>query len=180
VIAAWKRRARVLSWKRTRCLLASRDPRVPWYAKVFLGLVLAHTFSPIDLIPDFIPVLGYLDDLIVTPLGIALALKMIPPQVMEDARQQAQELLLQGKPVSRVGAALVIAVWILSITVPFGSSCVGLRVEPKVPRDRSFSCLVISPIRNSSFASSARSPAPQSPVPVLSGGNLEQLAPTLG
>ena len=62
--------------------IAARDPRVPWYAKAFLGLVLAYALSPIDLIPDFIPLLGYLDDLILIPLGITLALKMIPAQVM--------------------------------------------------------------------------------------------------
>jgi uncharacterized membrane protein YkvA (DUF1232 family) len=93
--------------------IAARDPRVPWYAKVFIGLVLAHTFSPIDLIPDFIPVLGYLDDLIVTPLGIALAVKMIPAQVMIEARQQAEELLRQGKPISRAGAIMVVAIWLI-------------------------------------------------------------------
>ena len=69
--------------------LAYRDPRTPWYARVFAALVVAHTFSPIDLIPDFIPVLGYLDDLIITPLGIYLSLKMIPSEVMADARQGA-------------------------------------------------------------------------------------------
>ena len=95
--------------------IAARDPRVPWYVKVFMGLVLAHTFSPIDLIPDFIPVLGYLDDLIVIPLGIALALKMIPAQVMIDARQQAEGLLRQGKPISRAGAIMVIAIWLIII-----------------------------------------------------------------
>ncbi len=84
--------------------IAVRDPRVPWYARVLLGLVLAYAFSPIDLIPDFIPVLGYLDDLIIVPLGITLALKMIPAQVMIDARKQAEDSLQHGKPVSRVGA----------------------------------------------------------------------------
>jgi uncharacterized membrane protein YkvA (DUF1232 family) len=93
--------------------IAARDPRVPWYARVLLGLVLAYAFSPIDLIPDFIPVLGYLDDLIIVPLGITLALKMIPAQVMIDARKQAEDSLQQGKPVSRVGAIIIIIVWLL-------------------------------------------------------------------
>ncbi len=93
--------------------IATRDPRVPWYAKAFLGVVLAHTFSPIDLIPDFIPVLGYLDDLIVTPLGIALALKMVPPGVMVEARREAEELVRQGKPISRVGAVVVVVIWVV-------------------------------------------------------------------
>ena len=82
-----------------------------------MGLVLAHTFSPIDLIPDFIPVLGYLDDLIVTPLGIALALKMIPAEVMTEARGQAEILLQQGRPISRAGAIMVIMIWLAIIAV---------------------------------------------------------------
>jgi uncharacterized membrane protein YkvA (DUF1232 family) len=115
LIAALKKRAATLKREAYALYIAARDPRVPWYAKAFMGLVLAHTFSPIDLIPDFIPVLGYLDDLIVTPLGIALALKMIPAQVMIDARQEAEGLLRQGKPISRAGAIMVIAIWLIII-----------------------------------------------------------------
>ncbi len=92
MITKLKNRARALKREAYALYIAARDPRVPWYARVFLALVVAHTFSPIDLIPDFIPVLGYLDDLIVTPLGIFLALKMIPPEVMVDARQKAEGL----------------------------------------------------------------------------------------
>jgi len=117
LIATLKNRARTLKKEAYALYIAARDPRVPWYAKVFIGLVLAYAFSPIDLIPDFIPVLGYLDDLIVIPLGIALALKMIPTPVMTDSRQQAEELLRQGKPISRAGAMMVIAIWLILITV---------------------------------------------------------------
>src|SRR5512136_1846935 len=95
--------------------LAARDPRVPWYAKAFLGLVLAYTFSPIDLIPDFIPVIGYLDDLIIVPLGIVLALRMIPPQVMSEARNRVDELVQQGKPVIRGGVIIMIVIWLAVI-----------------------------------------------------------------
>jgi len=116
LIAALKDRTVALKREAYALYIAARDPRVPWYAKVFMGLVLAHTFSPIDLIPDFIPVLGYLDDLIVIPLGIALALKMIPAEVMIDARRQAEEPLRQGKPISRAGAIIVIAIWLVVIT----------------------------------------------------------------
>jgi len=112
-----KRRAQVLKRDAYALTIAVRDPRVPWYARVFLGLVVAHTFSPIDLIPDFVPVLGYLDDLIITPLGIALALKMIPPEAMADARRQSEEWMQQGKPVSRAGAILVISVWLVVLTI---------------------------------------------------------------
>ena len=91
--------------------LAYRDPRVPWYAKALAAFVVAHTFSPIDLIPDFIPVLGYLDDLIITPLGIYLALKMIPKEVMAEARQQANLAELEGRIQSRLGLLIVLTLW---------------------------------------------------------------------
>jgi uncharacterized membrane protein YkvA (DUF1232 family) len=90
----------------------SRDPRTPWHAKALVGLVLAYLASPIDLIPDFIPVLGYLDDLVIAPAGIALALRMIPAEVMAEARTRAEEQMSGQKPVSRVGAALIVATWL--------------------------------------------------------------------
>ncbi len=117
MIGTLKQRAHALKREAYALYIAARDPRVPWYARFFMGLVLAHTFSPIDLIPDFIPVLGYLDDLIVTPLGIALALKMIPAEVMTEARGQAEMLLQQGRPISRAGAIMVIMIWLAIIAV---------------------------------------------------------------
>lgn len=114
-VLALKQRAYALRREAYALYVAARDPRVPWYAKVFTALTLAHTFSPIDLVPDFIPVLGYLDDLVVTPLGIALALKMIPPEVMADARRQADETLHRGEPLGRAGAMIVIAIWLAII-----------------------------------------------------------------
>jgi uncharacterized membrane protein YkvA (DUF1232 family) len=115
LIARLESRARTLKREAYAVYIATHDPRVPWYTKVFLGLVIAHTFSPIDLIPDFIPVLGYLDDLVVTPLGIVLALKMVPPEVMVDARRQAEELMQPRKPISRAGAIMVVAIWLVII-----------------------------------------------------------------
>lgn len=97
--------------------LAYKDPRTPWIARVFTFLVVAHTFSPIDTIPDFIPVLGYLDDLLITPLGIYLALKMIPRDVMEEARQQAALAQEQGQLRSRAGIVMVIIAWGLGLAV---------------------------------------------------------------
>jgi len=108
-----KKQAHLLKREAFALYYAARDPRVPWYARLLIAFVVAHTFSPIDLIPDFIPVLGYLDDLIITPAGIALALRMIPPQVMSEARQRADKLIQQGKPVSRLGLVLVIGVWLV-------------------------------------------------------------------
>ena len=120
MIARLKQHASLLRGEIYALTIAARDPRVPWYAKVFMGLVLAYAFSPIDLIPDFIPVLGYLDDLIIIPLGIALSLKMVPAQVMIDARKQARELSRQGKPISWFGAALIIVIWLVMLAVVIG------------------------------------------------------------
>ncbi|MGB8251669.1 MAG: YkvA family protein [Anaerolineaceae bacterium] len=119
MIEKLKARAKALKREAYALYIAAGDPRVPWYAKAFMGLVLAYTFSPIDLIPDFIPVIGYLDDLIIVPLGIALALKMIPPQVLSDARNRVDELLQQGKPVIRGGAVIIIAIWLTVVGAVF-------------------------------------------------------------
>ena len=90
--------------------LAYRDPRVPWYARVFAALVVGYAFSPIDLIPDVIPVLGYLDDLLIVPLGIALAIRMIPPSVLAECREEARNA--KDRPVNKVAAVVVVAIWI--------------------------------------------------------------------
>lgn len=113
MIAKLKQRSYALKGETLAILIASRDPRLPWSVKVFLGLLLAYSFSPIDLIPDFVPVLGYLDDLILVPLGVTLALRMIPAEVMADSRRLADERLSQGRPISRLGAGMVIAIWLV-------------------------------------------------------------------
>ena len=105
-----KRRTRVIKRDTYAVYLACRDPRTPWYAKVFAGGVVAYALSPIDLIPDFIPVLGYVDDLILLPLGIALAVKMIPASVLVDCRTKAEAL--SEKPTNRKAAVFVIAIWL--------------------------------------------------------------------
>lgn len=112
----WKQRARRLKVEIYTIYMAYRDPRVPRYARIFAACLVAYAFSPIDLVPDFIPVLGYLDDLVLIPLGISLALKMIPRQVLQECRQKALEAAGQGKPVSRAAAALIILIW-LALTV---------------------------------------------------------------
>jgi uncharacterized membrane protein YkvA (DUF1232 family) len=90
--------------------LAARDPRVPWYAKAVALAVAAYALSPIDLIPDFIPVIGYLDDLVIVPLGIVLAVKLIPADVLAEHRSAASEA---GKrPTSRTAAVVIVAIWI--------------------------------------------------------------------
>ncbi len=111
----WKQKARQLKQETYALYFAYRDPRLPWYARVFLALIVAYAFSPIDLIPDFIPILGYLDDLVIVPLGIHFALKMIPAQVMEESRAKAKIHLEAGKPQVKLMALVVIAIWILVI-----------------------------------------------------------------
>jgi uncharacterized membrane protein YkvA (DUF1232 family) len=112
-IEQWKQRARQLKVEVYAIYLAYRDPRVPWYARIFAACVVGYAFSPIDLIPDPVPVLGYLDDLVLIPLGVKVALSMIPADVMTESRDKAQEIIRQGKPVNRVAAAVIIAIWLL-------------------------------------------------------------------
>lgn len=95
--------------------LASKDPRVPWYAKILALLVAAYALSPIDLIPDFIPVLGYLDDIILVPLGIALVVKLIPKEIMDEHRKVATAA--QEQPVSLVAGAFIVCVWIVAVVL---------------------------------------------------------------
>jgi uncharacterized membrane protein YkvA (DUF1232 family) len=108
----WKRRARQLKTETYALYLAYQDPRTPWYARLLAICIVAYAFSPIDLIPDFIPVLGYLDDLILLPLGIALALKLIPPPVLTQSRHAAQARLLETKPVNRFIAPVIVGTWL--------------------------------------------------------------------
>lgn len=90
---------------------AYKDERVPWYAKIFTICVVAYAFSPIDLIPDFIPILGYLDDVIIVPLGIMFALKMIPNEVQSECEDKAKEMMKNGKPKNWVVGSLIILFW---------------------------------------------------------------------
>jgi uncharacterized membrane protein YkvA (DUF1232 family) len=110
MIAGWRQRARQLKRETYALYLAYRDPRVPWYAKLLAACVVAYAFSPIDLIPDFIPVLGTLDDLVLIPLGIALSVKLIPPQVMAECRARAAAA--EDKPTNWAAAAVIVVIWI--------------------------------------------------------------------
>jgi uncharacterized membrane protein YkvA (DUF1232 family) len=89
--------------------LAARDSRVPWRAKFMAGAVAAYALSPVDLIPDFVPVLGYLDDLVIVPFGIMLAIRLIPPALMEEFRAEA--IPRTTRPSSRGGLAFILALW---------------------------------------------------------------------
>jgi len=120
LLAKLKRRAQQLKAETLALYLAIRDPRTPWYAKVLVAGIVAYAFSPIDLIPDFIPILGYLDDLILIPMGVALAIKLIPPSVMAECRARAAESMQNGKPVSRIAGGIIVVIWLA-----FTGLCIG-------------------------------------------------------
>lgn len=113
LLEALKQRARHLKAETFALYLAARDPRTPWYAKLLVAGIVAYAFSPIDLIPDFVPVLGYLDDLILIPMGIALAIKLVPHSVLAECRARAQKAIQNGKPVSRAAGAAIVVVWLV-------------------------------------------------------------------
>jgi uncharacterized membrane protein YkvA (DUF1232 family) len=107
-----KERARHLKSETLALWFAARHPGTPWYAKLLVAGIVAYALSPIDLIPDFIPVLGYLDELIVIPLGIVLAVRMIPPPILEECRARAQEAIAGARPTSRIAALVIVGVWL--------------------------------------------------------------------
>ena len=111
-----KQRAAELKSETYSVYLASKDPGVPWYARVMVGALIAYALSPIDLIPDFIPVIGYLDDLIIVPGGILLALKMIPPKVMQECRLRAKNEVLSGRE-RWLAAGIVLTMWLLAVAL---------------------------------------------------------------
>ena len=112
-IKSWKTKSKQLRTEIVALYLASKHPRTPWYAKVLAALIIGYALSPIDLIPDFIPVVGYLDDLIIIPAGIALLVKIIPGDVLEECRLKAQSDLPSRKSKHRVAAILIVLIWLL-------------------------------------------------------------------
>ena len=108
---AWRDRARALKREVYTLYFAARDPRVPWYAKLLAACLVGYAFSPIDLIPDFIPVLGYLDELVLLPLGVMAVRAMIPATVLVECREKAARL--GDRPTNRVAAVVIVAVWLL-------------------------------------------------------------------
>lgn len=128
VLARAKSKAREIKQNIFVLYLSYKDPRVPWYAKLFAFVVVAYAFSPIDLIPDFIPIIGYLDDLLIVPLGITLALKMIPTPVIEECKVKAEEIRKSGKPKNWVTGSLFIVIWIL-LAIWLGRLCLAFISE---------------------------------------------------
>jgi uncharacterized membrane protein YkvA (DUF1232 family) len=119
VFASLRARARKLKSEILALYLALRDPRTPWYAKAFGALVVAYAFSPLDLVPDFVPVLGYLDDVLLLPLGIWLTIRMIPPVVLDESRARAQTELGGRRPTNWVAAGVIVLVWVGSIAAVY-------------------------------------------------------------
>src|SRR5919197_1589906 len=105
-----KERARALKQETYAVYLVSRDSRTPWYAKLLAAAVVAYAVSPLDLIPDFVPVLGYLDDLVLVPLGLALAIRLVPGPVLVECRERAR--LATDRPTSWVAAIVIVAIWL--------------------------------------------------------------------
>ncbi len=113
----WKGRAQQLDSEIHAVYLACQDPRVPWYAKILFACLIAYALSPIDLIPDFIPVLGQVDDLVLVPVGMALAIRMIPQEVLMECRQRARASGLDGRSWRWAGLCVVVTVWALMATL---------------------------------------------------------------
>lgn len=110
-----KQRARQIKTETFVLYLAARHPDTPWYAKLLVATIVAYALSPIDLIPDFIPVLGYLDDLVLIPIGLMLAIKLVPPSILAECRIRAVDK--NDKPVSRVAGAIVLVIWLALATI---------------------------------------------------------------
>lgn len=108
-----KGRAALLKRETLALYLAARDPRTPWYAKLLAVAIVAYALSPVDLIPDFIPVLGYLDELVLVPAGIALVLKLVPEDVMAEARARAGDVVGRAKKTAVWAGAVIVAIWVL-------------------------------------------------------------------
>lgn len=117
-LKAW---ARGLKREVATLWFALRDPETPWYAKAIGVVVIGYAMSPIDLIPDFIPVLGYLDDVILLPLGLALFRKLVPKTVFERARSRAEAEIGERRPTSKVAGAFVILLWLVAAGLIIGA-----------------------------------------------------------
>jgi uncharacterized membrane protein YkvA (DUF1232 family) len=125
----WRARLAALETEAVALALATKDPRTPWYAKAVAGLVVAYAFSPIDLIPDFIPVLGLLDDLLLVPLGVLLCRRLVPPAILDDCRIRAREAV--ERPRSRAMAVAIVMTWIaLAVAVGFRAWPAKAQAQP--------------------------------------------------
>ncbi|MEW6039561.1 MAG: YkvA family protein [Pseudomonadota bacterium] len=117
MLTGLKSQARRLKAETFALYLAARHPATPWYAKLLVAGIVAYAFSPIDLIPDFVPVLGYLDDLVLLPLGILLAVRLVPPAVLAECRAKAEEMAANGRPVSRIAGFVIVGIWVALVVL---------------------------------------------------------------
>jgi uncharacterized membrane protein YkvA (DUF1232 family) len=118
-LESWKAKSTQLKREIAALYLASRHPKTPWYAKVLAVLIIGYALSPIDLIPDFIPVLGYLDDLVLIPAGIALLVRIIPGDVLAECRSKAKSDLVSRKSKSWIAGAVIVLIWLLALYLAF-------------------------------------------------------------
>lgn len=114
----WKEKVKKLKLEIYALYLAYKDPRVTWYAKIFIVMLVGYVISPIDLIPDFIPIIGYLDDLIILSLGIVLAIKMVPREVMEECRKESAKGI-KDKKIAVIGLIIIISIWVALLYLIF-------------------------------------------------------------
>jgi uncharacterized membrane protein YkvA (DUF1232 family) len=115
VFKAWKRKAKALKKEVSAISFAVKDPRVPWYAKAFAVLIIGYILSPIDPIPDFIPVIGYFDELIIVPIAIIILSKMIPNEVLEECREKARTRRGRMKGRHWIAASVIILIWLIVV-----------------------------------------------------------------
>jgi uncharacterized membrane protein YkvA (DUF1232 family) len=115
---SWREKAEQLKNETYALYLAFRDPRVPWYAKVLIAGIVGYALSPIDLIPDFIPIIGYLDDMVIVPAGVYLALKMIPAEVLGECRMKARTEAMESKSKWLI-AGIIVLIWIIAAYIVF-------------------------------------------------------------
>ncbi len=115
LIARWRLAARQFRTETLALYYSIRDPRSPWYSRLAGGIVVAYALSPLDLIPDFVPVLGLADELVLLPLGFWLTVKLIPPQVMADNRARARAEMSERRPGNWAAAAVIVLIWIAAI-----------------------------------------------------------------
>ena len=113
----WREKVALLKKYISALYLAVKKKETPWYAKAFAGLVVAYALSPIDFIPDFIPILGYLDDMVLLPLGIYIAIKLIPQEILDQSVVEAEHLWDEGKPKNWLMAIIFILIWLFLVYV---------------------------------------------------------------
>jgi uncharacterized membrane protein YkvA (DUF1232 family) len=119
-IKSWKVKSEEFKGEVYALYLASKHPRTPWYAKVLAALILGYALSPIDLIPDFIPIMGYLDDLIIIPVGVTLLIKIVPRDILEECRTKVRSDFLNKKPKNWIAATIIVLIWLLAIYLILG------------------------------------------------------------